>query len=453
MSQDGSAFIRLAVARHDAYVGESVPVSIEVGMRAGVVDSLDGLPTLDGSDFTLNNLSRQPERNERMIDGKPFIVFTWHSVLAPVKSGDFSLSVQAPMKIRVSTRPRQEALLEDQLGDPFMQRIFGATVLKAVKAASPPLALSVMSLPVEGRPSDFSGAVGQFKMSTEISSAAAAAGDPLTLRMHVVGAGNFDRVDSPMLDHVEGWKTYPPTSSFKSSDALGFQGEKTFEQPVIASRSGVQTLPALSFAYFDPALRRYETLRSPPISVSISASPADALPGAMLQASSGGSADGSSLRLRPDRAAPATRTSSLAPLYLQPRFLALPSLLALIAAAAWLRRDPRADFAGDAGGRRSAATRRALAELEAAAHTRDSARFFALARRTVQEALAARWQMMPGQVTAAEVDTRLGVGGEDIRQLLILADEANYAGRDLSGTDFVRWTGVVRSRALSEPSQ
>ena len=64
MSADGSAFIRMSVPKRDVYVGESVPVAIEVGMRAGFVNSLNGLPTLAGSDeFTLNNLSRQPERN------------------------------------------------------------------------------------------------------------------------------------------------------------------------------------------------------------------------------------------------------------------------------------------------------------------------------------------------------------------------------------------------------
>ena len=50
---------------------------------------------------------------------------------------------------------------------------------------------------------------------------------------------------------------------------------KTFEQPVIASKPGVQTLPALSFSYFDPNTRRYETARSVPLSVTISPSLAD----------------------------------------------------------------------------------------------------------------------------------------------------------------------------------
>ena len=194
--------------------------------------SLNGLPTLAGSDdFTLNNLSRQPERNEQTIDGKPFTLLTWHSVLAAVKPGTFSLAVESPLTVRIRTGPKLEAMLEDQLGDPFMQHFFGATIQKDIKVASPPVELTVSTLPAEGRPPDFSGAVGTFKIASDLSSTAAAAGDPLTLRLHVTGSGNFDRVDSTMLEHVEQWKTYPPKSTFKSSDALGYKGEKTFEQP------------------------------------------------------------------------------------------------------------------------------------------------------------------------------------------------------------------------------
>ncbi|MEA3132244.1 MAG: hypothetical protein QOG17_90, partial [Gammaproteobacteria bacterium] len=200
MTADGSAFIKLDLPKRDIYVGESIPVDIEVGMRAGFVTSLNGLPTLTGGEFTLNNLSHQPERVEKLIDGKPFTLLTWHSVLAAVKPGKFSLSVESPLTVRIRTRPQRDSMLDDLLGDPFMQNFFGATVPKDITVASPPSDLTVLPLPTEGRPPNYSGAVGSFKIASDISSTTAAAGDPLTLRMHVTGSGNFDRVDSAMLD-------------------------------------------------------------------------------------------------------------------------------------------------------------------------------------------------------------------------------------------------------------
>lgn len=346
------------------------------------------------------------------------------------------------MTIRVSTRPRQEAQLEDRLGDPFMQRIFGSTVSKPLKAVSPALPLTVSPLPAEGRPAGFSGAVGKFEISSNVSAAAAVAGDPLTLRMHVVGSGNFDRVDSLMLQHVEGWKTYPPTSSFKASDTTGLKGDKIFEQPVIASKYGSQTLPALTFTYFDPESRRYETVRSAPLDVLISASPADSKPGF------------GALPLRPDRTTPARVASTLTPLYLQPRFLAIPSLLSLITVAAWIpgRRRHPAGAGASRRGPSSAAARRSLALLEAAARSGDSARFFGIARRMLQEELAAHWQLRPEEITAAEVDARLGSREDEIRQLFVLADESLYGARALSGTDLARWAQIVRRSMVAGPS-
>ena len=122
MTEDDSAFLRVLAERREVYVGETVPIAVELGVRAGAVSSLNGLPTLTGNDFTLNDMSRQPDRRETVVNGEPFLLLTWHTVIAPVKPGEFPLIVEVPLTIQMSTKPRREALLEDQLGDPFIQR-------------------------------------------------------------------------------------------------------------------------------------------------------------------------------------------------------------------------------------------------------------------------------------------------------------------------------------------
>ena len=250
LTADGAAFVRMNLPKRDVYVGESIPVEIEVGMRAGMVTSVNGLPTLNNSDFTLNNLSHQPERVEKVIDGQHFTVLTWHSVLAPVKPGIFPLSVETPLTVRVRTRPQRDSSIDDLLGDPFMQNFFGATVPKDVRVSSQTDDLKVLPLPAEGRPSDFSGAVGSFKIASTVSAPHAVVGDPLTLRLRVSGAGNFDRVESPMLERLDRWKTYPPKSSFAPGDAVGYKGEKTFEQPLIASQPGSSDIATTDIQLF-----------------------------------------------------------------------------------------------------------------------------------------------------------------------------------------------------------
>src|SRR5579859_7966033 len=471
MAADGAAFVRLVLPKRDIYVGESVPVDIEVGLRDGFAKP-NALPTLTGGDFTLNNLSHQPEQTPRVIDGKPYMVLTWHSVVAAVKPGKFSLSVEAPLTVRIRTRPQRDSMIDDMLGDPFLQNFFGASVTKEITATSMPSDLTVLELPVEGRPPDFSGAVGSFKIAGDLSSKTAAAGDPLTLRMHVTGSGNFDRVDSAMLEHLDQWKTYPPKSSFKASDALGLKGEKIFEQPLIASAPGPRTLPGLAFSYFDPNTHRYETARSVPLDVTISPSAADGslnvnapVPAGTAPSAGSTATAASNTGLRPDHAVTEAAAATLVPAYLQPRFLAIPSLLMLGFAGGWVGLRRRVYGPDDArGGRKRRASKgidRVIRDMEAAARAGDAASFFALARTALESlprtehktapriegeaALRTESEAAPpAELDPVRLEDGLGWQKDDLRRFFALADEVNYAGLQPTQEEFERWIALLR---------
>jgi hypothetical protein len=449
LTPDGSAFVHVEIPKHEMYVGESVPVDIQVGMRNGFVESLNGLPKINSSDFTLNSLSRQPERAGRTIDAKPFTVYTWRTLLGAVKPGTYSLAFETPLTVRIRTRPQRESMLDDLLGDPFLQNIFGASVQKNVNVTSPDATITVLPLPAQGRPPDFGGAVGSFKISTDISSAKNTAGDPLTLRMHVDGSGNFDRVETSMLGGDADWKTYEPKASFSSTDPLGYRGVKTFEQPIIATQPGSRTIPPLSFSFFDPSTRRYETAHSAPLSVMVSPAPqsAEAPPPA---AAAEDSHDG----LRPDHALTEARVASLMPLYFQPAFAAGTSVLALLFAGGWValrRRERNAnDLQRERERLRLQIIEASLQQMTAAAAGGDPAAFLRGARCALQQTLSARWQMAPELINVDDVEARLQADDrEHVRQIFALADEADYSGTDLKAADFEQWTQVVR-RQLSE---
>jgi hypothetical protein len=451
LTDDGSAYVRLSVPKREVYVGESIPVEIEVGMRSGFVASINGMPKLTDDDFTLNSLSHQPERTEKLINGEPFVLLTWRSTLAVIKPGAFALSAEVPLTVKIRTRPKQQSSLDDRFGDPFWQNLFGATVPKDINVTSPAQELMVHELPAEGRPVDFHGAIGTFSMASDVSPIKAEVGDPLTVRMRITGSGNFDRVDSSMLDHLDQWKTYPPKSSFNTSDPISFSGMKTFEQPVIASKPGVQELPALTFSYFDPNTRRYETARSAPLTVSISPALADSRSAPEPPSTASSSENKYAAGLLPDHVE-TTAVSSLLPLYLQPRFLAVPSIVVLAFAAGWLgarRRRGAGEWESASDRVASRATKRALAQMQAAARAGDAALFFESARAALQPLLAARWQLAPEEITTAEVEGRLGAES-DIRQLFALGDEAKYSGRKLNATDFARWLRIVRRQLVSD---
>jgi hypothetical protein len=468
LTADGSSFVRLVLPKREVYVGESVPVDIEVGLRPGMVTSMNGLPTITSGEFTLNNLSRQPERSERAIGGSAFSILTWHSVIAPVKAGSFTLAVQSAVTIRMRVRSAADAKLDALLGDPFLQSYYGKSITKELKIASPPATLSVLALPAAGRPDDFSGAVGRFALTSEIAPASGAAGEPLTLRLHVAGSGNFDRVDSPMLTQLEHWKTYPAKSSFKPGDAVGYVGEKTFEQPLIPSRTGPQSLPPLRFSFFDPVARSYATLATPALTVTIAPALGDdaltlakpragdtaAAPAAKTVNGAAGVAAGDNAvaaargpnALLPDHAPSDDAVQSLLPLYLQPRFGAIPGGLALLWLGLLWR--GRRVATGPVGGRPSESRLRAAADIEALAHGGDPARFFQSARAALREALAERWQVAADSVTAALVAARQGETESEIGEVFRIADELQYAGADSARLDLASWSDIVRRELL-----
>jgi hypothetical protein len=454
LTPDGSVFLRLEVPKREIYVGESVPAAIQIGMRDGFAIS-NSLPTLNGSDFTLNNLSFQPERSPKVIDGKHFTIFTWRSVMSAVKPGTFTVNFTAPVTVRIRTQPRGDSLLDDLLGDPFMQNVFGSTVQKNITVTSPDTAFTVLPLPTEGRPPDFGGAVGSFKISTEISSIKTTAGDPLTLHMHVNGAGNFDRVQSSMLGGSAEWKTYEPKATFSPSEPSGFRGQKNFEQPLIATQAGTLTIPPLTFNYFDPGTRKYETARSSPLNVTVAPAADSASNAPPLPPAAGTPADESRSGLRPDHVIAGTRVDSLIPPYFKPPFVTLVSAMSLLFAGGWVelrRRERNAnDLQRERERVRAQLTLEMLEQMTAASTAADAAVFFNAARSALQQSLSARWQLAPEQITVDDIDTRLeGADRDDVRQIFVFADEANYSGDELKAADFERWTQVVRGRLDAE---
>jgi hypothetical protein len=249
-----------------------------------------------------------------------------------------------------------------------------------------------------------------------------------------------------MLSEAPHWKTYRPTANFESADKTQYRGRKTFEQPVVATEAGKQTLPGLAFSYFDPNSRRYETLHTEPLTIEVAPAAATAMNDradrAALAASSVPAKGSPRTEWRPDHAPAPSFAPSLVPLYFQPAFLALPSLMALAFPGVWLWLRRRERRATDGAGAASTEPGRLVVDLERASAAGDVGRFFAAARAMLQRALGARWQVPPETVTRAEVAARLGPD-HDLEELFALADEALYSGRGFGKSELETWKRVV----------
>jgi len=453
-----SAFLRVVLPKRELTVGELVPVEVKAYFRAGVSATLNGLPVLSSDAFTLNKLSDKPEQAREMIDGAPYTVVTWTTALSAVKAGDYPLNLDLPVMVRTMERGQRRAggrspfqgLFGDDFGfdDSFFDNFFGGLTEKPLTLHTDGAIVKIKALPTQGRPADFSGAVGKFDVTAGATGTTCAAGDPLTLKIVITGEGNFDRVTTNGLPASADWKTYKPNARFEPADRSNTSGTKTFEQSIIPAKSGAQEIPAVSFSYFDPGTGTYVTRKTAPLAVEIApaaaATPADAKPAAAsVDNVSKADPDG----LAPDKPVPARATSSLRPLVLTPWFIAANAAMLGALVIGLAVRAIRARRARDPGRLQREAEKRALNEwlsmMDVALDKEDAPRFFGAARRALQERLAAQWNIPAGKVTIPEICARLNGRGEEVRAVFQAADEIAYSGTRFTAPALRQWRDLV----------
>lgn len=448
-----SAFLRVILPKQELTVGELVPVEVKAYFRAGVSASLNGLPVLSSDAFTLNKLSDQPEQSQEVIDGASYTVVTWSTALSAVKAGDYHLNLDLPVMVRVKEKAKRGGRnpLKDFFGDdsmfddPFFDNFFGGTIEKPLTLHTDGTAVKIKPLPAQGRPADFSGAVGQFEVTSEAKATTGTTGDPLTLKMNVTGHGNFDRVSTNGLPVSAAWKSYKPNARFEAADRAGTSGTKTFEQSIIPMNAGAQEIPALHFSYFDPDTQKYVTKTTSPITVEI-AQGSSVAPVAPVPDTPQPSADG----LAVDQAVPVLASSSLRPLVLTPWFIALNAIMAAalpIGAIFNLLRRRRTD---DPQRLQREAAQRSVADLlaamDAALKAQDAPRFFNAARRALRERLAAQWHVPASYVTIHEIRARLNGNSGELCSLFQTADKVAYSGQRFTAQDLQQWDDLVKNQ-------
>src|ERR1700746_2474016 len=271
-------FAELVVPKKTAYVGEIVPVQIRMGFDPRVRPRLIEPPEITGEGFTAQKLQESGQTSET-INGRPYDVVTYKTAIAAARAGKFELGpVKAKAQVlvpRARSAPRARSRspfdlfdLDDPFSDPFFSNPFAQMgERREVEIKSDPVALEVKPLPSNAPPS-FSGAIGNFVMTTDANPKSVQVGDPITVTTAISGRGNFDRVNAPVIEDERGWHKYPPSSKFKQDDEVGISGTKTFET-VLAPNENKKTMPVLAFSYFDPAKDQYVTLRSEPIAITV----------------------------------------------------------------------------------------------------------------------------------------------------------------------------------------
>ncbi|HKM57492.1 MAG TPA: BatD family protein [Chthoniobacterales bacterium] len=261
-SSDKPFFAELIVPKETAYVGEEIPIEVRFYFSQGIQYQpypQGQYPMIDGEGFVTK---KYPEPTEKQIisNGRTYNVVVYRTGLTGVKAGKLDLnSATQSFLIAASLGSRSAPGLIDP-NQSFQQQIAdiktnGASIL-------------IKPIPTAGRPANFSGAVGDFTLSSTAEPLKAHTGDPVTMSVEIRGLGSFDRMERPVLSDTDGWRVYEPSEQVKSLDEIGLSGVKRYDYTLVAAKP-VKALPEVEFSYFNPATEKFVTLKSPPTSIEI----------------------------------------------------------------------------------------------------------------------------------------------------------------------------------------
>ncbi|MSU36299.1 MAG: protein BatD [Pedosphaera sp.] len=254
----GLLFLKLITPTNEIVLGETFPFEIRLFFAANLRETANPKLELDG--FILGKTA-QPEQGQTLIGGKRYGTVTWRMSATAAKAGSLPFGPVEMEMVAVFPGAQPRAGLFDPFGMVADQR--------RVSLHSGTNVLRVVSPPVNGRPADFAGAVGKFRLLASISPTNIAAGDPITLRAQITGRGNFDQINMPVVASTNGLRIYDSQSEVQTTDDLGLEGVKSFEQVVIPEHAGLEEFPEIQFSYFDPGLKSYVTLRHAPTPITV----------------------------------------------------------------------------------------------------------------------------------------------------------------------------------------
>jgi len=173
------------------------------------------------------------------------------TVLYPQKSGKLEiepLSLDITVEVPSSKR--------DFFGGRMMTQVH-----KTVSAGSK--TLNVKALPENGKPADFTGAVGNFDFKITTSKTDLNATESLQARVEVSGNGNLKLFQLPKLTLPSSLEVYEPEHTENIKTTLdGMQGGVADSYTIVPQFKGKYPIPNVTFSYFDLKTETYKTVSS-----------------------------------------------------------------------------------------------------------------------------------------------------------------------------------------------
>jgi tetratricopeptide (TPR) repeat protein len=399
----GDEKIRLVLEpeKATAYVGERIPISVELFIGDVAVDDLH-FPTVEADGYAVDKFTAQPSQRQEIIRNQRWTIFKFRTTVTPLRPGALPIGPTTLNLSMVERARRRGSLFDD---------FFAMTQARPVDLSADPVTVDVRPLPAEGRPADFSGAIGQFDFDVTAEPREVNAGDPITVHMEIRGVGNVESSTPPRVPVGKEFRAYDPTTA---AGAAG-PGHLTVEQVLIPRDATARELPAIRFSFFEPESGTYHTIARGPLPITVRNAPST------QTAVIGGEAPAPKKAPEKERLgrdivyikdSPGALNARERRFYLQPWFVvfqALPVLLVGVMAAGLRRR--RALDADPRLARQQRAGKTAEKRLSALSKATRDKSFYDGLTAAVAAYLADKLDLAPGAVDRTSVAARLDRAG------------------------------------------
>lgn len=255
-------FITATASKTDVYEQEAILLTYKIYTKVNLTQLHGDMPDLKGFHTQEVNLPSQKQWTLEHYNGSNYNTTVYSQyVLFPQHSGKLeipSITFEGTISQMVAS------------ADPLDAFFNGGSYVNVKKnIVTPKLAINVKELPA-GKPVNFSGGVGEFTISSSISTQELKTNDAVTLKLIVSGTGNMKLINTPEVGFPQDFEIYDPKVDNKFNlTRNGLAGSKVFEYLAIPRHAGNYTIPPVEFSYFDLKTQSYKTLKTEPYTLKV----------------------------------------------------------------------------------------------------------------------------------------------------------------------------------------
>ena len=252
---DKELFMMATASKTKVYEQEAILLTYKVYTQVNLTELRGDIPDLKGFHTQEVELPNQKTFTLEHYNGRNYNTTIWRQlVLFPQQTGKIeipSVTFEGTVSQRIAS------------ADPFDAFFNGGNVINIQKnLVTPKLVIDVKELPA-GKPSNFSGGVGEFTISSSINTQELKTNDAVTIKLVISGTGNMKLINTPEVAFPQDFEIYDPKVDNKFNlTRNGLSGNKVIEYLAIPRHAGTYTIPPIEFSYFDLKSQSYKTLKT-----------------------------------------------------------------------------------------------------------------------------------------------------------------------------------------------